>query len=175
MRSNQSVLGLTTAVLGAVTGVLKQLRPDRVLVHGDTPTPFATALACFYARIPIGHVEAGLRTRNLYAPWPEEFNRCAVDLVADLLWAPTTRAAESLRGSLAAGQAVVVTGNTVIDALELACRRLDTNPDLHRQTCAACRPSTHARSSSWLLGIAEKVSKAGSRQSAEPSMCSRST
>ncbi len=117
MQANQGLTDITTAVLKGLDPVLADLRPDRVLVHGDTTTSFAASLAAFYRRIPVGHVEAGLRTGNIYAPWPEEMNRRLADAIADLHFAPTERARANLLAEGAAADRVVVTGNTVIDAL----------------------------------------------------------
>jgi UDP-N-acetylglucosamine 2-epimerase len=113
-----------------LTPLIKDLRPDRVIVHGDTTTTLAAAMAAFYEGVPVGHVEAGLRTGNLQAPWPEEFNRRVVDIVADLLWAPTEGAAEALRGEGAPSANVLVTGNTVVDALKLVKARIDRDAAL---------------------------------------------
>src|SRR6185312_6909671 len=113
MRPAQTLSNTTAAVLERFTPVLAELMPAIVLVQGDTTTSFAASLASFYLGIPIGHVEAGLRTGNLAAPWPEEFNRRSVDLVASLLWAPTQAAGDALEREGVDGD-VLVTGNTVI-------------------------------------------------------------
>ena len=117
MRPNQDLAHVTQAVLLGVTDVLKSYKPDRVLVHGDTTTSFAAALAAFYLRIPVGHVEAGLRTGDIYAPFPEEMNRMLADNLCDLHFAPTETAAENLRRANVPEAGIAVTGNTVIDAL----------------------------------------------------------
>jgi UDP-N-acetylglucosamine 2-epimerase (non-hydrolysing) len=117
MKDNQTLFDITCNVLQNVKQVLETEKPDIVLVHGDTTTSFSAALACFYLRIPIGHVEAGLRTRNLLSPWPEEFNRQAVDIVADYYFAPTERARENLLDEKKSASKIYVTGNTGIDAL----------------------------------------------------------
>ena len=96
MRPGQTLFDITCDVLLDIRAVLEKERPDVVLVHGDTTTSFAAALACFYLRIPVGHVEAGLRTRNLLSPWPEEFNRQAVDVLAEYYFAPTYRSKQNL-------------------------------------------------------------------------------
>lgn len=119
MRQDQTLVEITATILERFSMVLEVVRPDRVLVHGDTTTSFACTLASFYAHTPVGHVEAGLRTGDLSAPWPEEFNRRSVDVIADLLWAPTRRAAETLLREGARSKNVVVTGNTVVDALQI--------------------------------------------------------
>lgn len=127
MRPGQTIVDITTDVLGKLSPLLAKLTPDRVIVHGDTTTTFAASLASFYHRIPVGHVEAGLRTGNLQAPWPEEFNRRSVDILADLLWAPTEAAAENLRREGAAADDVFVTGNTAVDAIAMVKMRFETD------------------------------------------------
>jgi UDP-N-acetylglucosamine 2-epimerase len=123
MCPGQTLSATTAAALERLTPLIAELRPEIVLVQGDTTTSFAASLASFYLGIPVGHVEAGLRTGNLAAPWPEEFNRRSVDLVASLLWAPTRSAGEVLEREGVAGS-VFVTGNTVIDALRLITDRI---------------------------------------------------
>ena len=98
MKENQTLFDVTTGILNAIKAVLEECEPDVVLVHGDTSTTFVTSLACFYKQIPVGHVEAGLRTHNIYSPYPEEFNREAVSLIAQYHFAPTAQAAENLLG-----------------------------------------------------------------------------
>jgi UDP-N-acetylglucosamine 2-epimerase (non-hydrolysing) len=117
MKMNQGLTHITTAVLEGLGPVLEDARPDRVLVHGDTTTTFAAALAAFYQRIPVGHVEAGLRTGNIYAPWPEEMNRRLADQLCDLFFAPTEQSRRNLLREGMPDERIVVTGNTVIDAL----------------------------------------------------------
>ncbi len=140
MRPNQDLAYLTGAVLSGVGGVLDAFRPDRVIVQGDTTTTFAAALAAFYHRIPVAHVEAGLRTDNIYSPWPEEVNRRLVTHIADLHFAPTARARENLRREGVVGDRILVTGNTGIDALLRIAALLDNRPDL-RSRCAAVLPA----------------------------------
>lgn len=117
MQSNQDLAYLTGAALSGVGEVLNAFRPDRVFVQGDTTTTFAGALAAFYQRIPVAHVEAGLRTDNIYSPWPEELNRRLVSHIADLHFAPTRRARENLLREGIGRDRILVTGNTGIDAL----------------------------------------------------------
>lgn len=124
MSAGQSLTDITARVLAAMEGVLAGHRPALVLVHGDTTTAMAAALAAFYARVPIGHVEAGLRSHDLAQPFPEELNRVAIDAVADLLFAPTQRAAANLRRESERERAIFVTGNTGIDALLHIAERL---------------------------------------------------
>lgn len=117
MRPGQDLYSITTEILSAMRRVYADERPDLVLVHGDTTTTFAATLAAFYQRIPVGHVEAGLRTGNLYSPWPEEANRRLTGALARLHFAPTETARENLRRENVPDAHIVVTGNTVIDAL----------------------------------------------------------
>jgi UDP-N-acetylglucosamine 2-epimerase (non-hydrolysing) len=140
MRPNQDLAYLTGAVLSEVGKVLDVFRPDRVIVQGDTTTTFAGALAAFYHRIPVAHVEAGLRTENIYSPWPEEVNRRLVTHIADLHFAPTARARENLRREGVDCDRIFVTGNTGIDALLRIAALLDNRPDL-RSRCAAVLPA----------------------------------
>jgi UDP-N-acetylglucosamine 2-epimerase (non-hydrolysing) len=142
MRPNQDLAYLTGAILSGVGEVLDGFHPDRVIVQGDTTTTFAAALAAFYHRIPVAHVEAGLRTDNIYSPWPEEVNRRLVTRIADLHFAPTARARENLRREGVGGERIFVTGNTGIDALLRIAARLD-RPDLHSR-CAAVLPAHFA-------------------------------
>jgi UDP-N-acetylglucosamine 2-epimerase (non-hydrolysing) len=117
MRTRQSLTEVTSRVLEAVGGVIEGFAPDLVLVHGDTTTAFASALAAFYRRVPVGHVEAGLRTGDIYSPWPEEMNRKLVGAITAWHFAPTERAASNLRAEGVNPAQIVVTGNTVVDAL----------------------------------------------------------
>lgn len=117
MRKGQTLAEVTTAVLEGIFDILGQRRFDCVLVHGDTSTAFAASLAAFYAKVPVAHIEAGLRTYDKHAPFPEEFNRCAISLVADYHFAPTVWARENLIKEGVLEECVFVTGNTGIDAL----------------------------------------------------------
>lgn len=130
MKDGQTLFDITANILNGIRGVLEECRPDLVLVHGDTSTTFAAALACFYERIPVGHVEAGLRTHDMYSPYPEEFNRQAVSLVAQYHFAPTQLAAENLLKEGKEKDRVFVTGNTVIDALKTTVRDDYCHPEL---------------------------------------------
>lgn len=118
MKNNQTLVDITSSILVEITDVIKELNPDIVLVHGDTTTTFAAALACFYSGIKIGHVEAGLRTYNLSSPFPEEFNRQSVGIIADYHFAPTSKARENLLKEGKPANHIYVTGNTAIDALK---------------------------------------------------------
>ncbi len=122
MRSNQTLFDITQNVLAGIKPILESEKPDIVLVHGDTSSAFCTALACFYLGVRVGHVEAGLRTYNLHSPYPEEFNREGIGLIADVHFAPTERARENLLAERHSPDTVFVTGNTVIDALKTTVR-----------------------------------------------------
>ena len=123
----QGLTDITCAILKALESCLDEVRPDRVLVHGDTTTTMAASLACFYRRIPVGHVEAGLRSYDPLQPWPEEINRRVTDLVADRLFAPTRRAADNLIAERVPAGNVFVTGNTVIDALQATLALIESD------------------------------------------------
>ena len=130
MQSGQTLVDITTRVLTGMKTVLEERRPDAVLVHGDTSTTFAAALACFYLGIPVGHVEAGLRTYDITAPYPEEFNRQAVSIVAAWNFAPTAMSRDNLIREGKKPESIYVTGNTVIDALKTTVREDYTHPVL---------------------------------------------
>ena len=130
MKEKQTLFDITVHVLEGMKDVLEKERPDAVLVHGDTSTTFAAALACFYLQIPVGHVEAGLRTYDLKSPYPEEFNRQGVSIIANWHFAPTPLSRENLIREGKKQETVFVTGNTVIDALKTTVREQYTNPDL---------------------------------------------
>lgn len=122
MRPGQTLFDVTCDVLQKIKAVIEEERPDVVLVHGDTTTSFAAALACFYLRVPVGHVEAGLRTNDIYSPWPEEFNRQAVDIISQWYFAPTETSKENLLAEGKTASQIWVTGNTGIDALTTTVR-----------------------------------------------------
>ena len=130
MRPGQTLFDVTCGVLTRLKSVLESERPDTVLVHGDTTTSFAAALACFYLQIPVGHVEAGLRTHDIYSPWPEEFNRQAVDIVARWYFAPTEQSKKNLLDEGKPDDRIWVTGNTGIDALRTTVREGYSDPEL---------------------------------------------
>ena len=125
MREGQTLGDLTSGILQSIGSVYDDYQPDAVLVHGDTTTTLAASLAAFYRYVPVGHVEAGLRTGNVWSPWPEELNRRVTDAVSSWLFAPTEQAKHNLFSEGAPGSQVVLTGNTVIDALVQVKRRLD--------------------------------------------------
>ena len=130
MQQRQSLFDITTNILNRIKDVLEAEKPDVVLVHGDTSTTFVTALACFYLQIPVGHVEAGLRTYNIYSPYPEEFNRQAVSIISQYHFAPTELSRDNLLREGKQPEQIYVTGNTAIDALKTTVRDDYTHPQL---------------------------------------------
>lgn len=130
MKDKQTLFDITTNILSGIKSVLEEVKPDVVLVHGDTSTTFVTTLACFYLQIPVGHVEAGLRTYNIYSPYPEEFNRQAVSIIAKYNFAPTELAKENLIREGKAPSTIYVTGNTAIDALKTTVKADYSHPEL---------------------------------------------
>lgn len=130
MKDRQTLFDVTTNILNRIREVLETVRPDVVLVHGDTSTTFVTALACYYLQIPVGHVEAGLRTYNIYSPYPEEFNRQAVGIIAAYNFAPTELSRQNLLKEGKNPDSIYVTGNTAIDALKTTVRKDYTHPVL---------------------------------------------
>jgi UDP-N-acetylglucosamine 2-epimerase (non-hydrolysing) len=136
MIPRQTLTELTGSVLNALCGLLERQRPDWLIVQGDTTTAFAAALAAFYQRIPVAHVEAGLRTGNIYAPWPEEMNRKLITAIAGLHFAPVASNAENLRREGVDAARIVVTGNTGIDAVKWLIRRLDEDASLRSRAQA---------------------------------------
>ena len=132
MKQGQDLTDVTSRILVGLRDVLKECRPDVVLVHGDTTTSTAGALAAFYAQIPVGHVEAGLRTHNIYSPWPEEINRQITGRIATFNFSPTPLSEKNLKEEKVHGE-IFVTGNTVIDALHLVVEKLKNNPILAQE------------------------------------------
>ena len=130
MKDRQTLFDVTTNILNRIKEVLEKVHPDVVLVHGDTSTTFVTALACFYLQIPVGHVEAGLRTYNIYSPYPEEFNRQAVSIISAYNFAPTELSKQNLLKEGKNPDTIYVTGNTAIDALKTTVRSDYTHPEL---------------------------------------------
>lgn len=130
MKERQSLFDVTGMILNGMREILEQEKPDIVLVHGDTTTTFATALACFYLQIPVGHIEAGLRTYNIYSPYPEEFNRQAVSIIAKYNFAPTEWSRKNLLAEGKNAETIYVTGNTAIDALRTTVRDGYQHPEL---------------------------------------------
>ena len=130
MKDNQTLFDITITILERIKSVLEKEKPDVVLVHGDTSTTFITALACFYMQIPVGHVEAGLRTYNIYSPYPEEFNRQAVSIISQYNFAPTELSKQNLLKEGKKEETVYITGNTAIDALKTTVREDYFHPEL---------------------------------------------
>lgn len=130
MKDKQTLFDVTVNILERIKTVLLDVKPDVVLVHGDTSTTFVTALACFYLQIPVGHVEAGLRTYNIYSPYPEEFNRQAVSIISQYNFAPTELSKQNLLKEGKNPERIYVTGNTAIDALKTTVRADYTHPEL---------------------------------------------
>ncbi len=137
MQAGQDLYDVTSRVLTGMRSVLDAAHPDVVLVHGDTSTSTAAALAAFYARIPVGHVEAGLRTGDIYSPWPEEMNRRLTGRIATWHFSPTEASARNLRAESVDDSNITVTGNTVIDALNIVTEALETRPELKEKACEA--------------------------------------
>ena len=130
MKDRQTLFDITTNILNGIEEVLEKEKPDVVLVHGDTSTTFVTALACFYLQIPVGHVEAGLRTYNIYSPYPEEFNRQAVGIISQYNFSPTQLAADRLLKEGKNPNTIYITGNSVIDAMQHTVREDYSHPEL---------------------------------------------
>ena len=130
MKQGQTLFDITTNILNRIGDVLDEVKPDVVLVHGDTSTTFVTALACFYKQIAVGHVEAGLRTYNIYSPYPEEFNRQAVSIISKYNFAPTELSKSNLLKEGKDKSSIYITGNTAIDALKTTVREDYTHPEL---------------------------------------------
>lgn len=130
MKTGQTLFDVTTGILNGIKAALEEIKPDVVLVHGDTSTAFVTALACYYLQIPVGHVEAGLRTNNIYSPFPEEFNRQGIGLIAAYHFAPTQLAKQNLLKEGKRPETIFVTGNTVIDAMKHTIVKDYRHPDL---------------------------------------------
>ncbi len=130
MKTGQTLFDITTNILNRIGNILDEVKPDVVLVHGDTSTTFVTALACFYKQIAIGHIEAGLRTYNIYSPYPEEFNRQAVSIISKYNFAPTELSKANLVKEGKDERTIYITGNTAIDALKTTVRDDYTHPEL---------------------------------------------
>jgi len=133
MKPGQDLTDITSNILLALRPILKEYQPDLLLVHGDTTTTLASALAAYYEKITVGHIEAGLRTHNMYAPWPEEMNRSMVGRIAQLHFAPTSSAEANLLKEGVDPEKVFVTGNTVIDALLATVEKINASPELSTQ------------------------------------------
>ena len=130
MKEKQTLFDVTSNILNNIKAVIEEVKPDVVLVHGDTSTTFVTALACFYLQVPVGHVEAGLRTYNIYSPFPEEFNRQSVGIISKFNFAPTELSKQNLINEGKNVDSIYVTGNTAIDALKTTVKEEYTHPEL---------------------------------------------
>lgn len=137
MKADQDLYDITTGVLLGLRDVLTEYQPDLVLVHGDTATTFGAALAAFYQKIPVGHVEAGLRTNNMYSPWPEESNRVLTGRLAAVHFAPTERNKNALLHEFVPNNAITITGNTVIDALQWVVNKIESSANLKEKILTA--------------------------------------
>ncbi|MBO7382627.1 MAG: UDP-N-acetylglucosamine 2-epimerase (non-hydrolyzing), partial [Muribaculaceae bacterium] len=133
MRQGQDLYDVTTRVLLGMRDILDQVQPDLVLVHGDTSTSTAAALAAFYRQIPVGHVEAGLRTYDIYSPWPEEMNRQLTGRLTTLHFSPTARSRQNLLNEGTPDDHITVTGNTVIDAHQMVVKKIEADSDLENK------------------------------------------
>ena len=136
MQPNQDLYDITSRILLGMRDVLKEVQPDIVLVHGDTTTSTASAMAAFYQQIPVGHVEAGLRTGNIYSPWPEEMNRLITGRIAAVHFSPTPLSRENLLKENVDKEKIIVTGNTVIDALQMVVERLKNDTQLSSEVAS---------------------------------------
>lgn len=136
MKAGQTLPEVTSRILLELTPVLKEFKPDVVLVHGDTATTFATSLAAYYEQIAVGHVEAGLRTGNIYSPWPEEANRKLTGALTKYHFAPTETSKQNLLNENYAAENISVTGNTVIDALLMVKNQIESDSDLNNTLAA---------------------------------------
>jgi len=148
MLPNQSLASITASIVKGVSDLLSRTKPDLVLVHGDTTTTFATSLASFYQKVPVGHVEAGLRTGNIYAPWPEEMNRRFTGQLATLHFAPTSKSRENLKSERVPAESIWVTGNTVIDALQSIVGKISESESLQAEL---------ARTMPWLNRLSQRT------------------
>ena len=139
MQAGQDLYDITSRVMVGLRDVLHDFRPDVVLVHGDTATTMTASIAAYYQKIPVGHVEAGLRTRDIYSPWPEEINRQIVGRIATYHFAPTPRARDNLMEEAIPSEKITVTGNTVIDALHWVVERIESDSELRQNQRARLR------------------------------------
>ena len=139
MKQGQDLYDVTSRVLTGMRNVLDEVKPDVVLVHGDTTTSTAAALAAFYRQIPVGHVEAGLRTHNIYSPWPEEMNRQITGRIATYDFSPTPLSQQNLLNEGVSPEKIIITGNTVIDALQMVVARIKDDPSLQTQLAEQLR------------------------------------
>lgn len=178
MKQGQDLYDVTARVLTGMRNVLQQARPDLVLVHGDTTTSTAAALAAFYAHVPVGHIEAGLRTHDIYSPWPEEMNRQLTGRIATFHFAPTSMSCENLLAENISPDHVLVTGNTVIDALHWVVGKIRADQSLSlslHDECATTVTTQNGLSAidEWFSSpvTAAKISEMASCTSAKLSVC----
>uniref|UniRef100_UPI0040488A3B non-hydrolyzing UDP-N-acetylglucosamine 2-epimerase n=1 Tax=Mariniflexile sp. TaxID=1979402 RepID=UPI0040488A3B len=166
MKQGQDLYDITSRVLLGLKGVLHQVKPDIVLVHGDTTTSTAAALASFYQQIPVGHIEAGLRTHNIYSPWPEEMNRQITSRIATFHFAPTLLSKDNLLDESINTENVIVTGNTVIDALYLVLNRIDENKHIKKDVFLALEKVgiPHIKIENWISSERKLVLITGHRR-----------
>ena len=166
MRAGQDLYDVTSRVLTGMRDVLDQAKPDVVFVHGDTTTSTAAALAAFYKQIPVAHIEAGLRTHNIYSPWPEEMNRQITGRIATYHFAPTPLSRENLLKENVSDEKIFVTGNTVIDALHSVIERLNSDASLGEQvsTILECSGIPRERLADWNAGTRRMVLITGHRR-----------
>lgn len=164
MKQEQDLYDVTAKVLTGIRDVLKEAEPDVVFVHGDTTTSMATALATFYQQIPVGHVEAGLRTHNIYSPWPEEMNRQLTGRIATYHFSPTLLSKQNLLNEGIGEDNIVVTGNTVIDALYMVVEKIKTDKKLNSELELALNKAGYnvnrlqnEKKWCWLLDIVERI------------------
>jgi UDP-N-acetylglucosamine 2-epimerase (non-hydrolysing) len=167
MRPNQDLYDITSSVLTGMRGILDEQKPDWVLVHGDTTTTMAVSLAAFYQKIPVGHVEAGLRTRNIYSPWPEEVNRRVAGTIASKHFAPTPWAGSNLLTEGVNPDTVFVTGNTVVDALLQVQARIEADAGLRSSLDAGLPPTRPGKRRILVTGHRRENFGAGFRQICE--------
>lgn len=165
MKQGQDLYDITSGVLLGLRDVLKEFQPDIVLVHGDTATTFAATLAAFYQQIPVGHIEAGLRTGDLSSPWPEEANRVLTGRLAALHFAPTERNRKALLHDHVSEDSITVTGNTVIDALQWVVNKIDSSADLQQRIALTLNEAgldTHVLKNRYVLVTGHRRENFGS-------------
>lgn len=173
MTQNQTLAGMTEAILHCSTEVFLKDRPDLVLVQGDTTSVAAVALAAFYLKIPVGHVEAGLRTGKKYSPFPEEMNRRIATCISELHFAPTRWSAENLRREGIEGKNIYIVGNPVIDTLQIAVKKNQQSSIYIKELPADLQPGTSGRRLCLITGIAVKIWVTALRKFAWRSKCLR--
>ena len=161
MKQGQDLYDVTARVLTGMRDVLKEAQPDVVLVHGDTTTSTASALAAFYQQIPVGHVEAGLRTHNIYSPWPEEMNRLITGRIATYHFSPTPLSRQNLLDEGVKESSIIVTGNTVIDALYMVVDKIKSDKKLDEELEGVLRTSGYEKSAEATSTIVFRFASTG--------------